>query len=56
MQVLHVAINPGKTYTYTLPIPQNLSPGNYWYHPHLIGNSETNIQVCLYLEQQASDL
>ena len=43
-QVIHIVINPGETYDYSLPIPDYVSPGIYWWHPHLTGHTESAIQ------------
>ena len=44
MQVVHIAIGPGQTYDYKVVIREAVSPGNYWYHPHLTGDTEPAIQ------------
>lgn len=44
LQVIHIAINPGDSYEYTVYINETVSPGNYWYHPHLTGDTESAIQ------------
>jgi FtsP/CotA-like multicopper oxidase with cupredoxin domain len=32
-------IKPGESFTYEFDIPEDESPGAYWYHPHRHGNS-----------------
>ena len=41
--VLGVEAKPGQTLHYEVTIPRNQSPGLYWYHPHIHG--ETSFQV-----------
>jgi FtsP/CotA-like multicopper oxidase with cupredoxin domain len=36
-------IDPGKAFTYEYDIPQDMSPGSYWYHPHLHPSVEAQI-------------
>ncbi len=38
-----IAIEPGQSFTYTLPVPANQPGGLYWYHPHHHGS--TDVQV-----------
>ena len=42
--VLHTFIQPGQTFDYDVPIPANQPPGLYWYHPHLHGITERQVQ------------
>jgi FtsP/CotA-like multicopper oxidase with cupredoxin domain len=43
-EVLHTAIPPGTTFDYRIRIPADESPGLYWYHPHLHGVTQGQIQ------------
>ena len=38
-----IAIEPGQSFTYNLPVPSNQPGGLYWYHPHHHG--ATDVQV-----------
>lgn len=38
-----IGIEPGETFTYTFPIPQDHPSGLHWYHPHHHGS--TDVQV-----------
>lgn len=38
-----IAIEPGQTYDYSFPIPENHPSGLHWYHPHHHGS--TDVQV-----------
>jgi suppressor of ftsI len=38
-----IAIQPGKSYSYKFPIPQDHPSGLHWYHPHFHGS--TDVQV-----------
>ena len=42
--VLHTLIQPGQNFEYRVQIPKNQSPGLYWYHPHLHGFTERQVQ------------
>lgn len=42
--MIHIAINPGDDYDHNLQISDAVTPGNYWYHPHLTGDTEADIQ------------
>lgn len=42
--MIHIAINPGDSYDYNIQISDAVTPGNYWYHPHLTGDTEAAIQ------------
>jgi FtsP/CotA-like multicopper oxidase with cupredoxin domain len=42
--VTKTLINPGSTFSYSLPFPVNEPPGLYWYHPHVHGLSEAAVQ------------
>jgi FtsP/CotA-like multicopper oxidase with cupredoxin domain len=42
--VLHTLIQPGQNFEYRVRIPKNQSPGLYWYHPHLHGFTERQVQ------------
>jgi FtsP/CotA-like multicopper oxidase with cupredoxin domain len=41
--VIDIMIAPGQSFDYDVSIPKNESPGLYWYHPHMHG--ESNRQV-----------
>jgi FtsP/CotA-like multicopper oxidase with cupredoxin domain len=43
-EVITTLIQPGQTFNYTVQIPQNEPPGLYWYHPHVHGFSEGQVQ------------
>ncbi|MBA3388678.1 MAG: multicopper oxidase family protein [Rubrobacter sp.] len=36
-------INPGERFTYEYDIPEDESPGAYWYHPHRHGDSDGQV-------------
>jgi len=42
--VTKTLINPGNTFSYSLPFPTNEPPGLYWYHPHVHGLAEAAVQ------------
>jgi FtsP/CotA-like multicopper oxidase with cupredoxin domain len=42
--VTKTLINPGTTFTYSIPFPTNEPPGLYWYHPHVHGLAEAAVQ------------
>jgi FtsP/CotA-like multicopper oxidase with cupredoxin domain len=41
--VTKTLVNPGRTFTYSIPFPTNEPPGLYWYHPHVHGISEAAV-------------
>ena len=43
-EVIHTAIEPGTTFDYRIRIPLNEPPGLYWYHPHLHGVTQRQLQ------------
>jgi FtsP/CotA-like multicopper oxidase with cupredoxin domain len=42
--VVKTIINSGATFKYSVQIPSNEPPGLYWYHPHIHGIAERDIQ------------
>ncbi len=42
--VLHTFIQPGQEFDYDVRIPEDQPPGLYWYHPHVHGITESQIQ------------
>ena len=42
--VLHTFVQPGQEFDYDVRIPANQPPGLYWYHPHVHGITESQIQ------------
>jgi len=42
--VIHTTIQPGETFDYQVVIPKSTTPGLYWYHPHLHGFTERQVQ------------
>jgi FtsP/CotA-like multicopper oxidase with cupredoxin domain len=42
--VVRTIINSGSTFKYSVLIPSNEPPGLYWYHPHIHGIAERDIQ------------
>jgi FtsP/CotA-like multicopper oxidase with cupredoxin domain len=42
--VLRTVIQPGQSFDYRVHIPQHEPPGLYWYHPHLHGFTERQVQ------------
>lgn len=42
--VLHTFIQPGERFDYDVRIPANQPPGLYWYHPHMHGITERQVQ------------
>jgi FtsP/CotA-like multicopper oxidase with cupredoxin domain len=42
--VVKTLINPGSTFSYSVPFPTNEPPGLYWYHPHVHGLAEAAVQ------------
>jgi FtsP/CotA-like multicopper oxidase with cupredoxin domain len=42
--VVKTLINPGQTFSYSVPFPTTEPPGLYWYHPHVHGLSEAAVQ------------
>jgi FtsP/CotA-like multicopper oxidase with cupredoxin domain len=43
-EVLHTFIQPGEQFDYDVRIPANQPPGLYWYHPHVHGITERQVQ------------
>ena len=43
-EVVTTLVQPGKTFDYSVQIPANEPPGLYWYHPHVHGFSEGQVQ------------
>lgn len=43
-EVIKTLIQAGQSFDYDLHIPANEPPGLYWYHPHLHGFSEAQVQ------------
>ena len=41
--VVKTLINPGNTFQYSVPFPNNEPPGLYWYHPHAHGLAEAAV-------------
>ncbi len=42
--VMRTFIQPGQSFDYRVRIPQNQPPGLYWYHPHVHGFTERQVQ------------
>ena len=42
--VLHTFVQPGQEFDYDVRIPVNQPPGLYWYHPHVHGITESQMQ------------
>jgi FtsP/CotA-like multicopper oxidase with cupredoxin domain len=42
--VVKTLINPGNTFSYSIPFPTNEPPGLFWYHPHVHGLAEAAVQ------------
>ena len=42
--VLRTAIAAGSVFNYRISIPKNHPPGVYWYHPHLHGSTQEQLQ------------
>ena len=42
--VLHTFVQPGQEFHYDIRIPADQPPGLYWYHPHVHGTTEGQIQ------------
>ena len=42
--VLHTFVQPGQKFDYDVRIPANQPPGLYWYHPHVHGITESQVQ------------
>jgi FtsP/CotA-like multicopper oxidase with cupredoxin domain len=42
--VTKTLINPGVTFSYSVPFPTTEPPGLYWYHPHVHGLAEAAVQ------------
>ncbi len=43
-EVVKTLVQPGQSFTYNVHIPANEPPGLYWYHPHVHGYSEGQVQ------------
>jgi FtsP/CotA-like multicopper oxidase with cupredoxin domain len=43
-EVLKTLVGPGQTFDYELQIPSSQPPGLYWYHPHVHGYGEAQVQ------------
>ena len=43
-QVIHTVVNSGESFQYTIQFPKDEPPGLYWYHPHIHGISEAELQ------------
>ena len=43
-EVVKTLIEPGQSFDYNVHIPANEPPGLYWYHPHVHGFSEGQVQ------------
>ena len=43
-EVVKTLVQPGQTFDYSVQIPANEPPGLYWYHPHVHGFSEGQVQ------------
>ena len=43
-EVLKTLVGAGQTFDYEIQIPRNEPPGLYWYHPHVHGYGETQVQ------------
>jgi FtsP/CotA-like multicopper oxidase with cupredoxin domain len=43
-EVVTTLVQPGQTWDYNVQIPANEPPGLYWYHPHVHGFSEGQVQ------------
>jgi FtsP/CotA-like multicopper oxidase with cupredoxin domain len=41
--VINTLIQPGRSFQYDIRIPQNQKPGLYWYHPHVHGFTEFQV-------------
>lgn len=42
--VLHTFVQPGQQFDYDVRIPPSQPPGLYWYHPHVHGITENQVQ------------
>jgi FtsP/CotA-like multicopper oxidase with cupredoxin domain len=42
--VIHTIIGPGQSFDYDVVIPKDETPGLYWYHPHVHGFTERQVQ------------
>jgi len=40
---MHIEVEPGRTFEYSMNIPQNQPPGLYWYHTHIHHHAESQI-------------
>jgi FtsP/CotA-like multicopper oxidase with cupredoxin domain len=43
-EVIHTAIEAGTSFDYRFRIPVNEPPGMYWYHPHVHGTTQKQLQ------------
>jgi FtsP/CotA-like multicopper oxidase with cupredoxin domain len=43
-EVIHTLINSGETFTYNVKIPDDETPGLYWYHPHVHGLADAAVR------------
>ena len=43
-EVIHTAIDAGISFDYRFRVPVNEPPGMYWYHPHVHGVTQTQLQ------------
>jgi FtsP/CotA-like multicopper oxidase with cupredoxin domain len=43
-QVIHTMVNSGESFQYSLHIPEDETPGLYWYHSHVHGIAEAAVQ------------
>jgi FtsP/CotA-like multicopper oxidase with cupredoxin domain len=43
-EVVTTLVQPGQSFNYTVQVPLNEPPGLYWYHPHVHGFSEGQVQ------------
>jgi len=41
--VIDTLIQPGSTFSFNIPIPKDTPPGLYWYHPHVHGFTEFQV-------------
>ncbi len=44
---MHIEVQPGKDFDYALTVPASQPPGLYWYHTHIHGQSESQINLGL---------
>ncbi len=43
-EVLHTFVQPGEEFDYDVRVPADQPPGLYWYHPHVHGITENQLQ------------